>query len=127
MVNKKFNFHGEEIIVLNVTVNSITIKHSSTGEKDIIDIEELIEQDSDAELYFLKGKTINPKKFIVGKDYRYSQIPEDDTEDYTVSNYGLEYLGQNAIHIRFHETETDVWFIWDGQANEGIFKCVYNK
>lgn len=63
------------------------------------------------------------KKFIVGKNYRYSEILQEDT---TVSEYGLEYLGQNAIHIREHKTETDVWFIWDGMANEGIFKCVYN-
>jgi len=69
---------------------------------------------------------MKPEKFIVGKDYRYSQIPEQDTEEYTVSEYGEGYLGQNAIHIRFHQTETDVWFIWDGMANEGIFKCVYN-
>lgn len=40
------------------------------------------------------------KEFIVGKDYRYSEIPEENTDDLTVSNYGLEYLGQNAIHIR---------------------------
>ncbi len=66
-------------------------------------------------------------EYKVGLDYRYSQIPEEDTEEYTVNNYGLEYLGQNAIHIRYHKTETDVWFIWDGMANEGIFKCVYNK
>ena len=65
--------------------------------------------------------------FIVEKNYRYSQIPEDDTEEYTVSHYGLEYLGQNAIHIRIHESEIDLWFIWTGQANEGIMKCVYNQ
>ena len=66
-------------------------------------------------------------KFVVGKDYRYSQIPQDSTEEMEVSDYGREYLGQNAIHLRYHKTETDVWFIYDGQANEGIFKCVYNK
>jgi hypothetical protein len=67
------------------------------------------------------------EKYIVGKNYRYSEIPEEDTEEYTVSDYGLEYLGQNAIHIRYHKTETDVWFIWDSQANEAIFKCVYKS
>ena len=67
------------------------------------------------------------KDYIVGNHYRYSEIPEEDTEEYTVSNYGLDYLGQNAIHIRVFETETDIWFIWDRQANEGIFKCVYNS
>lgn len=66
-------------------------------------------------------------EFIVGKDYRYSDIPNEDTDELTVSEYGLDYLGQNAIHIRYHKTETDVWFIYDGQSNEGIFKCVYNK
>lgn len=65
--------------------------------------------------------------YIVGKNYRYSQIPEEDTEDFTVSDFGLEYLGQNAIHIREHKTETDIWFIWVEMANEGIFKCVYNS
>jgi len=70
---------------------------------------------------------VKAEDYTIGKSYRYSQIPETDTEELTVSDYGLEYLGQNAIHIRFHETETDVWFIWDGQANEGIFKCVYNS
>ena len=67
------------------------------------------------------------KNFIVGKDYRYSEIPQQDTEEITISDYGQEYLGQNAIHIREHKTETDVWFIWRGMANEGIFKCVYNS
>ena len=66
-------------------------------------------------------------EYIVGKTYRYSEIPEEDTDDLTVSWYGLEYLGQHAIHVRYHKTETDVWFIWDSQGNEGIFKCVYNK
>lgn len=67
------------------------------------------------------------EKFIVGKCYRYSEIPEEDTVDFVVSEYGSDHLGQNAIHIRFFETVTDVWFIYDGQANEGIFKCVYNS
>lgn len=66
-------------------------------------------------------------KYIVGKSYRYSEIPQEDTDDLVVSEYGLEYLGQNAIHVRYFETKTDVWFIWDGMANEGIFKCVYNN
>lgn len=67
------------------------------------------------------------KKFEIGRSYRYSEIPEEDTDELTISEYGLEYIGQNAIHIRYHKTETDIWFIWDGQANEGIFKCVYNS
>jgi len=67
------------------------------------------------------------EEYIIGKDYRYSQIPEEDTEEYTVSSYGQDYFGQNAIHIRYHKTETDVWFIYEGQTNEGILKCVYNK
>lgn len=65
--------------------------------------------------------------FIVGKSYRYSQLPEEDTEEYTVSEYGQEFLGQNAIHVRIHESEVDLWFILDGMANEGIMKCVYNQ
>lgn len=67
------------------------------------------------------------KKFIVGQKYRYSQIPQEDTDELTSSEYGLDYLGQNAIHIRYHKTETDVWFIYVEQGNEGIFQCVYNK
>ena len=70
---------------------------------------------------------MNEKEYIIGTDYRFSQIPEFSTDDYEVYEYGSEHLGQHAIHVRYHETETDVWFIWDGQANEGIFKCVYNK
>ena len=66
-------------------------------------------------------------EYIVGKSYRYSEIPQESTEELEVSDYGKEYLGQNAIHIRYHKTEKDVWFIWDGIANEGIFKCVYNN
>jgi hypothetical protein len=66
-------------------------------------------------------------KYKIGKKYRYSEIPEEDTEHFTVSDYGLGYLGQNAIHIRYHKTETDVWFIYEEQRNEGIFKCVYNS
>ena len=64
-------------------------------------------------------------KFIVGKEYRYSDIPQDN-RNLKVSEYGPEYLGQNAIHIREHKTQIDVWFIWVRQANEGILKCVYN-
>lgn len=66
-------------------------------------------------------------EYIVGKSYRYSEIPQEDTDDLVVSEYGLEYLGQNAIHVRYFETETDVWFVWNGMGNEGIFKCVYNN
>ena len=65
-------------------------------------------------------------EFIVGERYRYSQISKEDTDDVTTSEYGLDYLGQNGIHIRNHETEIDTWFIYDGQRNEGIYKCVYN-
>ena len=68
--------------------------------------------------------------FIVGKNYRFSQLPsvEEDTENYTVSEYGLEYLGQHSIHVRFHRRNPiDVWFIYESQTNEGIFKCVYNN
>ena len=64
--------------------------------------------------------------YIVGHNYKYSNIPENSTDDLTVNNYGAEYLGQNAIHLRYHKIETDVWFIWYGQTNEGIFNCVYN-
>lgn len=73
----------------------------------------------------LKVETMSD--FEVGKEYRYSEIPEEDTEELTVSEYGLEYLGQHAIHIRFHKTELDIWFIWNRMANEGIFKCVYKS
>jgi hypothetical protein len=65
-------------------------------------------------------------QFIVGKTYRFSEIPEDDTEEFCVSTHGLEYLGQHAIHIRIFDGEVDIWFIWHGMANEGLFKCVYN-
>lgn len=67
------------------------------------------------------------KDYIVGKNYRYSEIPEESTDELQVNDYGSEHLGQNAIHLRYHKTETDVWFIWDGQANEAILKCVYNS
>ena len=70
---------------------------------------------------------MKPEKFIVGKTYRYSELPEEDTEEYTISEYGLEYIGQNAIHIRFFENDVDVWFIWVGMTNEAILKCVYNN
>ena len=66
-------------------------------------------------------------KFEVGKSYRYSEIPEESTEEMSVNDYGRENLGQNAIHLRHHKTETDIWFIWDNHGNEGIFKCVYNN
>ena len=65
-------------------------------------------------------------KFIVGQSYGYSEIPEHTTKKLEVNNYGSEHLGKNAIHLRHHKTLTDVWFIWEGQSNEGIMKCVYN-
>ena len=67
------------------------------------------------------------KNYTVGNSYRYSEIPEESTNELQVNSYGPEYLGQNAIHLRQHKTEIDVWFIWDSQLNEGIFKCVYNS
>ena len=73
------------------------------------------------------------KDYEVGKSYRYSLIIEDESEseddnndDFEINEYGKDYLGQSAIHIRFHKAIKDVWFIYDSQANEGIFKCVYN-
>ena len=67
------------------------------------------------------------KKFIVGKNYFYSEIPEESTDDLELNDYGSEHLGQNALHLRYHKTETDVWFIWIAYTNQGIFKCVYNN
>jgi len=76
----------------------------------------------------IETKVYTIEDYIVGKDYRYSEIPEEDTEEFTVSEYGIDYLGQNAIHIRFHkENPIDVWFIYVAQTNEGILKCVYNS
>jgi hypothetical protein len=66
------------------------------------------------------------KDYIVGKIYRYSEIPEESTDELQVNNYGSEHLGKNEIHLRYHKTETDVWFIWDGQSNESMLECVYN-
>lgn len=65
--------------------------------------------------------------YVVGNTYRYSEIPEETTNDVEVNDYGEEYLGKNAIHVRYHKNETDIWFIWVGMANEGIFKCVYKN
>lgn len=65
--------------------------------------------------------------FIVGKIYRYSDIPEESTDDLDVNDYGPDYLGQNAIHLRYKEPLKDVWFVWHSQGNEGLFKCVYNS
>lgn len=67
------------------------------------------------------------KHYTIGESYRYSEIPEQSTEEVEVNDYGREYLGQNAIHLRYNKTETDVWFVWDRQTNEAIFKCVYNS
>lgn len=67
------------------------------------------------------------REYLIGMNYRYSEIPEESTDELEVNDYGAEYLGQNAIHLRYHRTETDIWFIWDAQVNEGIFKCVYNS
>ena len=66
------------------------------------------------------------KEFIVGEVYPYSSIPEQDTEEFTVSQYGIDYIGQYAIHIRYFKEEVDVWFIWHSQGNQAYFKCVYN-
>ena len=69
-----------------------------------------------------------PQKYIVGEQYKYSELPTRDTEEYTTTEYGLEYLGQHAIHVRYHNLEDiiDLWFVYEHQLNEGIFKCVYN-
>ena len=70
---------------------------------------------------------ITKDDYTVGKFYHSSQIPEEDTEEYTVSQYGIEYIGQNAIHIRIHQSESDIWFILDACAVEYIYKCVYKN
>lgn len=68
------------------------------------------------------------KQYVVGKNYRYSQIPKESKSQFDLKEYGLEYIGQNAIHIRYHQGEVDIWFVWTGMAdNEGILKCVYNN
>lgn len=68
------------------------------------------------------------EKYIVGKDYRYSDLEEfEDKEGFEFNDYGEELLGKNAIHIRDEKTLIDVWFIFKGMANEGILKCVYNN
>ncbi|MCF6183199.1 MAG: hypothetical protein L3J56_00995 [Bacteroidales bacterium] len=67
------------------------------------------------------------KDFIVGKNYRFSEIPDVSTDKIEVNEYGADNLGQNAIHIRYLEHEIDVWFIWSALSTEGILKCVYNS
>ncbi len=66
------------------------------------------------------------ENFIVGKSYRYSELPEA-SDTLTVNDYGEENLGQNAVHIRCKDTGRDVWFIFDGMTNVGQYKCVYNS
>lgn len=69
------------------------------------------------QIHFANPKTMKLKsKYIVGKDYRYSQISEieKESEEFVVHEYGSEHLGQNAIHIRYHKSEIDIWFIWQG-------------
>lgn len=70
--------------------------------------------------------------FQVGKIYRYSEIPEFPNENNNlteVNDFGKEYIGSNAIHLRYKNDKsiTDVWFIYHGQVNEGLFQCVYNN
>ena len=67
------------------------------------------------------------RDFIVGCDYGYSKIPQESTDELDVKEYGPDAIGQNAIHLKYYDKEIDVWFILDGYAHEGIFKCVYNK
>lgn len=74
-----------------------------------------------------QGKKMKASDFIVGENYRYSQLDVEDTEDYCICEYGGKYIGTSALHIRFFHNAVDVWFIWDHQANEAIFKCVYNS
>ena len=64
--------------------------------------------------------------FIVGEFYNYSRIPKFNTEEIEVNIYGEETLGRNAIHIREHESGIDVWFIFIGMKQEGVYQCVYN-
>ncbi len=73
--------------------------------------------------------------FIVGEKYGWSTIPQGQRRsDLENNEYGIQLVGQNAIHLRFQEEETarDVWFIYDEEApiedinDDPIFKCVYN-
>lgn len=70
--------------------------------------------------------------YEVGKYYRYSELPKE-SEYVTVLDHGEELIGTNAIHVRIDRGDEttipilDIWFIYDGQGNEGIFKCVYKK
>lgn len=67
------------------------------------------------------------EQFNVEEIYPYSSIPQEDTEEFTVSEYGNDYIGQSAIHIRYFKGEVDVWFIWHSQGNQAYFKCVYKS
>ena len=65
------------------------------------------------------------ENYIVGENYRYSGIPQESTDDIEVNEYGPDLIGMNAIHLREHETNTNIWFIWEGLTDEAMFKCVY--
>ena len=71
------------------------------------------------------------KDFQVGKQYRYDDIfknneDENGHSNLEINDYGPDYLGKNAIHIRFIKEEIDVWFVYKAQLNIGIFECVFN-
>jgi hypothetical protein len=73
-------------------------------------------------------------EFEVGKVYPYREIEEvisnafeDEIDDY---EYGEEYLGSNAIHIRYHNDKDniiDVWLIAHSNTSQFHYKCVYKE
>jgi hypothetical protein len=121
--NEEFNTFNVKVTTHNDIINQVFITHH-----DLEMINYINKMASEYKATHVEPETKSElKKYILGQNYRYSEIPEEDTEEFTVSEYGLDYIGQSGIHIRYHKHETDIWFVWDSMANEGIFKCVYNK
>jgi len=65
-------------------------------------------------------------EFKEGKIYEYRKLPTD-SEDLIVEDFGEECLGQNAIHLRDINTDTDAWFIYESHTTCANMLCVYNR
>ena len=69
------------------------------------------------------------RKFKVGKAYPIKDIYDymSDNEDFDVEDIGKNNIGENAIHLFNHDTETHIWFILSGASMTTFYyRCVYN-
>lgn len=71
------------------------------------------------------------KKFKKGKDYFHNDIRkfvEDNEEEYTMTEYGINLVGENFIAVSHVEKDSTISFVLTGTVGAGyIYTCIYTS